>query len=470
MTAPTAMDDAEFWTLIDLTRPEPTDPTLHADRLADSLEKRGLESTLAYAEAFDAAMAALYTWDLWGAAYLALGGCGDDSFEYLRAWMIGEGRAMWESARRDPEQTFIDLLAGDTDPEDRWVALGLHDGEAVLYAAGVAHERITGEWRSATAAMPAEPAGEAWDEDDLPSRFSRLTAALPSDWWTASADVPSGGDPILDDVVAGLDAFGSGDHASGSELLDPLIADPISWNQIVGLGLASDVAYVVGINRLIAGDPLGARAALARADSDDDHIRRARAQVELTTGDLDAASRLLDTASDANLLDRALGSVLAHRRGDAAEAIDGAARLVNDIDTEAGHPWDLAGVLFQIGHVLAERGVDEMAARAAEVIHELIETAPADLPLRSQVVLLDAAVARLRGRPDDARSILEANLDTFGGADRGLALVELARAQLAAGSAAEADQTFEQAMRAFELSGERWLADAVNRERDDLDQ
>ena len=33
-----------------------------------------------------------YRWDLWGAAYLANGGCSDDGFDYFRGWLIGQGR------------------------------------------------------------------------------------------------------------------------------------------------------------------------------------------------------------------------------------------------------------------------------------------------------------------------------------------------------------------------------------------
>ena len=47
-------------------------------------------------------------WDLWCAAYVMCGGCGDDGFEYFRAWLIGQGEEVFEHAIEDPE-TLADL-------------------------------------------------------------------------------------------------------------------------------------------------------------------------------------------------------------------------------------------------------------------------------------------------------------------------------------------------------------------------
>lgn len=463
-----SMDQDEFWNLIDASRPDHPDPERHADQLADALVELGVDETVAFGFAFDEAMSALYTWDLWGAAFLALQGCGDDSFEYLRAWLIGQGRETWGSAHRSPEQTFIDLLAASPDPDARWDQLALHDGEPLLYAAGVAHDRLTGEWRAGSGIGPDEPSGAEWDEDDLPGRFATLMAALPRDWWADTPDEPFEQNPLLDAVIAGLEAFGAGDHETGKSLLDPLLDDASAWEQITSLGLSSDVAYVVGINRLIAGDPLGARHALGKADGDLDHVRRARAQVNLSLGDLDTAEDLLDDAPDAHLMDRALQCVLARRRGDAARAVQSAMRLLEDAEDDLGHPWDIAGVLFQAAYTLAELGEMEAASGGAERIHGLIASSPEDLPLRGQALILDAAVARLAGRAVDARAMLESALPSLSGPDRGQALVEAARAEAAVGASPQAYATYERAIAALEESGERWLVDETRREQQGL--
>lgn len=44
-----------------------------------------------------------YDAQLWLGAVVLLGGCGDDSFEYFRAWLISQGREAFESALADPD-------------------------------------------------------------------------------------------------------------------------------------------------------------------------------------------------------------------------------------------------------------------------------------------------------------------------------------------------------------------------------
>src|ERR1041385_3546265 len=45
-----------------------------------------------------------YNWDLWVVAWLVKGGmCSDDSFHYLRLWLVSKGRNVCESALADPE-------------------------------------------------------------------------------------------------------------------------------------------------------------------------------------------------------------------------------------------------------------------------------------------------------------------------------------------------------------------------------
>jgi hypothetical protein len=135
-----------FWHLIDDTRPDIRDLGGHAAAITSVLVDSGTEDTLRFAAEFDHAIDSLYTWELWGAAYLSFDGCSDDAFEYLRAWIIGAGEAAWALARDHPERLFIELLDAADDPDRRWDELGIHEGEALLYAAGIAHERLTGEW------------------------------------------------------------------------------------------------------------------------------------------------------------------------------------------------------------------------------------------------------------------------------------------------------------------------------------
>ena len=102
-------------------------------------------------------MTRLNTWDLWGAVYVLLGGCSDDTFEYVRCWIVGRGRQAVEQACADAEGYVLRLLSGvEGDAEllaERMGDLALLDGEPLLYAVGTAHEQLTGEW-----GPPVDPA------------------------------------------------------------------------------------------------------------------------------------------------------------------------------------------------------------------------------------------------------------------------------------------------------------------------
>jgi hypothetical protein len=49
----------------------------------------------------------------------------------------------------------------------------------MLYAAADAYEVETGRKLTAVVAEPPEPAGEPWEEDQLPTMYPRLWAAFP---------------------------------------------------------------------------------------------------------------------------------------------------------------------------------------------------------------------------------------------------------------------------------------------------
>ena len=109
-------------------------------------------------------------WDLWCAAYVMCGGCGDDGFEYFRAWLIGQGEDVFERAIEDPE-TLADLPVVDPMMECEF--------ESLIYVAADVYEQQTGEDlydhlprdRSAS-----ETAGEPFDEATAAQRFPRIAA------------------------------------------------------------------------------------------------------------------------------------------------------------------------------------------------------------------------------------------------------------------------------------------------------
>lgn len=458
------MNPDDFWHLIAATRPDGTDPRRHADALTRRLVTMRQEACAEFIQRFDEAMDALFRWDLWGAAYLAFGGCSDDAFEYFRAWLIGQGPDLWEEARADPERMFIGLLAGSSDPDMRWSELGIPDGEALLYAGGTAYQELTGDWPRHATDRPTEPGGVEWDEDELPGLMPGLSAALPPDWWDTepSDPLPQRDDPVLDAVIGGLGAAGDGDHRTSVDLLGPLLDE--SWDYLGSLGLGTDVAYAVGIGRLLEGDVSGARTALERIQDPPDHVRRALAQVDLAAGDLAQAARLLDSSSDAHLFDRALSAVLAQRAGRRREALALGASVLEAATSDLYVPWDAAGAALQVGLVFVELADADGAARALDLVTDLIHDAPDTLPLVRQQAILAAGSLRLQGRPRQALATVDRVLDRLATPDLGQALRESARSWKDLGDTDQARQDLQRAIDAYRRAGEAWQASDAGRE------
>ena len=106
-----------------------------------------------------------YRWDLWGVAYVAYGGCGDDSFEYFCLWVIAQGREYFERALADAARAVDAMAAGDE-----------AECELLAYAADEAYEAKTGKelpW-DGFPKFPSEPAGETWSEDDVHELFPEV--------------------------------------------------------------------------------------------------------------------------------------------------------------------------------------------------------------------------------------------------------------------------------------------------------
>lgn len=156
------MDLDQFWQIVDAAD---TPEALHTALAA--LDEPDL---IAFEWHHEAATSRAYHWDLWGAAYVMAGGCGDDSFDYFRAYLISRGRAVYEAALADADSL---AAVDDFDSEgEEW--------EDWMSPAAYAVEKRTGVWEFAGPPDPTrspgagEIGGEAWEEDDLAARLPRL--------------------------------------------------------------------------------------------------------------------------------------------------------------------------------------------------------------------------------------------------------------------------------------------------------
>ena len=154
----------EFWQLVNSTRPKGVWAALHAGALEVQLETLPEEEIVSYAEHFFQVMAESYRYDLWGAAYIANGGCSDDGFEYFRAWLISQGKRFYDKCLANP-----DALASRASAEDP-----LED-EEFLDAPYEAYREKTGrELTLPPIERPSHPAGQRWEEAALPKLYPKL--------------------------------------------------------------------------------------------------------------------------------------------------------------------------------------------------------------------------------------------------------------------------------------------------------
>jgi hypothetical protein len=163
------MNEDAFWRHIDLVW-EQVGPVTeeYGEALSGVLEPLHPEELISFERIFDDLMNRAYMWNLWGAAYVVNGGCSDDGFVYFRAWLIMQGREIYEKALANPDS--LAELCGDTEED--------YECEDVLYVARQLYEDKTGTemaYAGAIDANTAGPAGERWEEGDLAGRLPELT-------------------------------------------------------------------------------------------------------------------------------------------------------------------------------------------------------------------------------------------------------------------------------------------------------
>jgi hypothetical protein len=171
------MDLERFWRLIEEVRQKLQKsvgrdgyPTLSDEAaLTEVLSNLTPEEIVAFDERLDERMDAAYHWDLWAALYIIEGGASDDAFEHFRAELVLLGRETFEALLED-----ADRLA-DISPVP-WGNEGLIYVPLRVYQQKTGQE--CGDWLDGRPPYPDKPAGEPWQEEDLPTRLPRLWAAF----------------------------------------------------------------------------------------------------------------------------------------------------------------------------------------------------------------------------------------------------------------------------------------------------
>lgn len=154
------MTEDQFWKIIELTKSD--DPGTQISTLMAKLEKQVPEKIFAFQTIYQTLLDRAYRWDLWGAAYVKIGGCSDDGFDYFCDWLISRGRTVYEAVLDDPQRLADTDLSGDSDME------------AFRYVAYEAFQAKTGREMDVPPSAVGDPMGEPFDENTVDQLYPRL--------------------------------------------------------------------------------------------------------------------------------------------------------------------------------------------------------------------------------------------------------------------------------------------------------
>ncbi|MFT7561029.1 MAG: hypothetical protein ACI93R_002954 [Flavobacteriales bacterium] len=165
------MNKEIFWEMIEISKSvlSKTVKDGNLERQAESVKHQlmGFEKSevLEYAKILHELKLNLYTWELWGAAYVMGGGCSDDSFSDFRCWVISLGKEGYELALTNPDG--LCEFSQDPTVEDFFF-------EEFSYIADEVFEDRFGDEIDIEYSRLSEPKGKEWDEDKVEGLYPKL--------------------------------------------------------------------------------------------------------------------------------------------------------------------------------------------------------------------------------------------------------------------------------------------------------
>lgn len=171
------LEKKEFWRLM-----EKSGEFDQAEWLTEELAQKGLEEVVDFEFIFQELMYASYQSRLWGAAYVLMGGCSDDAFDYFRGWLIGQGEEIYNKVMEDPE--FLAEYINDDNLDDEGfpqneelLSVGL-DAYTLIKTGDIEwDDEIHNELLEALDKKGLQPITDIefdWEEDDLEDIFPVL--------------------------------------------------------------------------------------------------------------------------------------------------------------------------------------------------------------------------------------------------------------------------------------------------------
>jgi len=157
------MDEEVFWNLIETSRNESDINSEFLELLQNKLEAMSATEIKKFKKYLLEKMNELYHWDIWALAYIVRGGCGDDAFDYFRAWVVSKGKDVFEMIKNMQIESFKEVFSQE-DPQL----------EEFMYVANEAYENKKSESMSEPRVKSIDISGTEWDEESVCTTYPKL--------------------------------------------------------------------------------------------------------------------------------------------------------------------------------------------------------------------------------------------------------------------------------------------------------
>ncbi len=157
------MTEILFWELIEESAKESEGNSDFSDTLKDRLEAMGMPEIKKFQKILLEQINELEHWDIWALAYIVRKGCGDDAFDYFKAWVISKGKEAFESIKYMQIEKF-NILFENYDPQF----------EEFMYVAQEAYENKKNEMMPDIRIKAHKIQGKEWTEDKICESYPEL--------------------------------------------------------------------------------------------------------------------------------------------------------------------------------------------------------------------------------------------------------------------------------------------------------
>lgn len=151
-----------FWELIGLNREKSEDKFEFIENLSNQLENFKPTEIKRFARIFLSKYNELNRWEIWALAYIVRGGCGDDAFDYFKAWVISKGQKAFEDIKKLNVFELKQYFNEDPQLEEMF-----HISENV-------YENKTNELMSPIRVKKQKITGKEWKEENLEKDFPEI--------------------------------------------------------------------------------------------------------------------------------------------------------------------------------------------------------------------------------------------------------------------------------------------------------